>query len=75
MKKQENFSEIEWAIYKKWFDYLNSLFSLQLNGVIYLKTDPLKSQERIRKRSRDEESDINLDYLKDINDLHDDWLC
>ena len=32
------------------------------------------SEKRIRKRSRDEELNIDIDYLNDIHHLHDDWL-
>ena len=41
---------------------------------IYLKCNPEISFQRIKKRNRIEENNITMDYLKDINKYHDDWL-
>ena len=41
---------------------------------IYLKTSPEKSYERIKKRDREEETDISFEYIKEIHNKHEEWL-
>lgn len=40
------------------------------NNFIYLRSDPNKCLERINIRGRENEKNITLDYLNQINDLH-----
>jgi deoxyadenosine/deoxycytidine kinase len=70
-------NEIEWKIYNKWFDWLNTTLPInfgQINGIIYVRTDPNICEERINKRSRNEEKGIPVEYLEKLHELHDDWL-
>lgn len=67
-------SEIEWNIYKRWFDWLNSKFSVKPDFYIYLQTTPEVCLERIKKRSRSEESGIPIEYLKMLHNKHEEWL-
>ena len=73
--KTGNISEIEWKIYSMWYDWFRGHLS-QLDNAryIYLKTTPEVSHQRIKRRSRSEESSIPLEYLRSINDLHDTWF-
>lgn len=41
---------------------------------IYLKCDAQICKERIKKRGREEEAGISLEYLQDLNKYHDNWL-
>ena len=70
--KNGNMSEIEWKMYNEWYTLFNE--SLHIDHVIYLKTDPDKSLERVNKRARSEEKEIKLDYLKELHDKHENWL-
>jgi deoxyadenosine/deoxycytidine kinase len=45
-----------------------------LNGVIYIDAEPDICSARIKKRSRDGESNIELEYLERCKDYHDRWL-
>ena len=57
-------NELEYKIYNEWHSKLVSDFKLKPTGFIYLRTTPEVSHERIKKRSRDGEAGIPLDYLK-----------
>lgn len=69
-----NISEIEYNIYHTWFDTFVTEFNLQGDKFIYLKTDKDICDTRIKKRSRTGENGIPLDYLEDLNMLHEQWL-
>lgn len=56
-------SEKEWHLFKEYYD----AFGWNPEYVIYLHTDPEVCFERVKKRARDGEGDIKLDYLKKID--------
>lgn len=68
---EKKISEIDFIIYNKWFD--NFLDEIDVTGVIYLRTDPEKCYERIKKRNRRGET-IPLEYLKLCHKYHENWL-
>ena len=63
--------EVNYIIYKKWFDEF--LPELPEVNVIYIKTDPKVSHDRIKKRDRLGEV-IPIEYLKNCHDYHERWL-
>jgi len=67
-------TKLEWEIYKNWFSFLVSNKVPMPAGFIYLKTDPEVSLERIKKRARTGEQKITLDYLKDLDKRHKEFL-
>ena len=60
--------EIEYNIYNKWFSSMVNL--APLDKVIYMKTSADTSFNRILKRSRDGENNIEKDYIEKCNDYH-----
>jgi deoxyadenosine/deoxycytidine kinase len=67
-------SEVEWELYCGLWDFLVSQYCVQPDHIIYLRTPVEVCLERIRARGRKEESRITLDYLRQIEELHDRWL-
>lgn len=67
-------SNVEWQIYKEWFDWLIDNHVQTPSGFIYLKTDPEVCYQRLLKRNRSEESGVPLSYLKSLHKRHEDWL-
>jgi deoxyguanosine kinase len=61
----------EYDIYKQWFNYFNEI---EINQIIYIKTDPDISYERCVKRNRTGENTISLEYLTECNKMHDEWI-
>lgn len=47
---------------------------IDLSGVIYIQCPPETCAVRIKKRSREGEGSIPLDYLSKIHDKHEEWL-
>ena len=67
-------NDIEYEIYNTWHDSLVKYFNLKHYGYIYLKTDPEISHQRINKRLRQGEQGIPIEYLKSLDDRHNNWL-
>jgi deoxyadenosine/deoxycytidine kinase len=67
-------TEIEYNIYKRWFHWLTKSFSIQSSCYIYIRTDPKVCYERVKKRARNAEGVIPLEYLTDLHNKHEEWL-
>jgi deoxyadenosine/deoxycytidine kinase len=70
--EQEHLSEIEMKTYSYWFDTFEKETKLDL--VLYVNTEPEECFERIKKRNREEESNISIDYISHCHKKHLDWL-
>lgn len=67
-------TKIEYDIYDNWHSWLCEKFDVKPKYFIYLRTTPEISEERIKKRSRKEESDIPIGYLRQLHNLHEEWM-
>jgi len=72
--KSGSMNEIEWKDYKQSFSWLVSSFNACPDYIIYLKTEPVVCDKRIKSRNRDGESNISLSYLENLHNSHEDWL-
>ncbi len=67
-------NDSEWQVYQQLWDFLASNYCEEPQKIIYLRTPAELCLERIKKRGRNEEQAMPLDYLKNLEDLHDEWL-
>ncbi len=75
LKDSGKISELEWKLYQEWFNWLTEHFTcITPDSYIYLKADPMISYQRMVKRTRDEESNVSLEYIQSVTDKHDSWL-
>lgn len=58
----------------EWYEFIHEHHQIECDLIVYLRTTPEVACERIKKRARDEESCVPLQYLKDLHDLHENWL-
>ena len=61
--------DICYQIYLNWFDTFSK--NLSINKIIYVKTEPEICHNRIKKRFREGEDTISLDYLIKCSKYHD----
>ncbi len=73
LHKQGKMDDLEWNLYMKWFNYFAK--DLPVKGIIHLTTGATTAQERIHIRGRSGEESIPLDYLKDLDDQHHQWVA
>lgn len=45
-----------------------------MSNLVYLRTTPEVVYDRMKVRGRSEETSVSLDYLKQLHDLHEEWL-
>ncbi len=67
-------NDSEWQLYQHLWDFLALNYTEEPDKIIYLRTPAEVCMERIKMRGRNEEQQIPLDYLKRLEDLHDEWL-
>lgn len=70
--EEDKIKEINYKIYLEWFDY----FIKDISNIyhIYINTNPEIAYERVKKRNRQSENNITLDYLKKCHQAHENWL-
>lgn len=69
-----NMNKIEFDIYERWSSWLLNELCEKVDAIIYLRSSPEISAERIKERSRNSESEIPIEYLRELHKLHDEWL-
>ncbi|MBL7024016.1 MAG: deoxynucleoside kinase [Candidatus Marinimicrobia bacterium] len=67
-------NDSEWQVYQQLWEFLASNYCEKPQKIIYLRTPAELCLERIKQRGRNEEQQMPLDYLKSLEDLHDEWL-
>ena len=69
---EKKIDKIQYEIYLKWFDeFISEIPQIE---VIYIRTFPHVAHERVKKRAREGESVIELEYLKRCHEYHENWL-
>lgn len=70
--KDGDLDNIEYTSLLYTYDHLVN--DIKPDIIVYLRSDPETCLKNIKERGRPEEKDIPIDYLKDLHDLHDEWL-
>ncbi|XP_013414541.1 thymidine kinase 2, mitochondrial-like [Lingula anatina] len=65
---------VDHAILEEWYQWILANQTVQLDLIVYLRADPCTCYERLKKRNRQEETGVPLDYLEALHQLHEDWL-
>lgn len=66
--------DVNYQIYKKWFDFFIQESNIPEHCFIYVNTLPEKCQQRIMKRQREGEEGIPLEYLENCHRFHLDMM-
>lgn len=61
-------------VLQEWYDFINEHHKVACDLIVYLRTSPEVVYERMKARGRSEESAVSFQYLKDLHELHENWL-
>jgi len=66
----------EYEVLDSWFKFITagSQFDVGADLIVYLKTCPETAYERVKLRNRGEENLVSFQYIKDLHELHENWL-
>eukprot|EP01024_Parvocaulis_polyphysoides_P065191 TRINITY_DN7599_c0_g2_i1.p1 TRINITY_DN7599_c0_g2~~TRINITY_DN7599_c0_g2_i1.p1 ORF type:complete len:775 (-),score=135.15 TRINITY_DN7599_c0_g2_i1:157-2415(-) len=66
----------EVSIYDHWFNTLvnSQKTNLVPDGFVYLRAEPSVCVDRMRRRNRAEESNVDYSYLDGLHSMHEEWL-
>lgn len=67
-------NDLEWEVYSRWVDFLVHKSCTPPKGFIYLRAEPESCLDRVKKRNRQGEETVSLDYIKRIDFWHDKFL-
>ncbi|XP_045497294.1 deoxynucleoside kinase-like [Colias croceus] len=73
-KKQNFLEDPQYQVLLSWFDYTEKNLDISLDLIVYLRTTPEVVWERMMQRGRAEESEVPLEYLKQVHDSYENWL-
>ena len=67
-------TDTEWAIYSEWYDRLADVLNAKSQYMVYLQVSPETCLERIRMRGRKGEEAIDMEYLRQLHQKHEEWM-
>lgn len=74
MLKNEVIHTGMYNILQEWYDCIHSREKIRADLIVYLRTSPEIVYERMKMRARSEEACVPFEYLKQLHDLHENWL-
>ncbi|XP_030060350.1 thymidine kinase 2, mitochondrial isoform X2 [Microcaecilia unicolor] len=66
--------EVDYAVLTEWFNWIVENIDISVDLIVYLRTSPETCYKRLKKRCREEEKLIPMEYLEAIHHLHEEWL-
>jgi deoxyadenosine/deoxycytidine kinase len=67
-------TDVEWQVYCGLWEFLVSNYCVEPDCILYYRTPAEVCLERMKARGRHEETGVSLEYLKQLEELHDEWL-
>ncbi|KAF5273378.1 hypothetical protein FQR65_LT04670 [Abscondita terminalis] len=62
------------SVINEWFKWSTSNINTEVDLIIYLRTSPIVVYERMQARNRKEERTVSFNYIKEMHDMHENWL-
>ncbi|XP_046658132.1 deoxynucleoside kinase-like [Daphnia pulicaria] len=64
----------EYAVISEWFKWITKNVDVEVDLIVYLRSDPEVVHKRILQRARKEEKTVPLSYIVALHEIHEDWL-
>lgn len=72
LREDGKLNGIEWDLYKQWYRMLEG--TCAVSALVYVDTPPDICDQRIKMRARDGEGTISMDYLRNLDKYHRQWI-
>uniref|UniRef100_A0A670ISG8 Thymidine kinase 2, mitochondrial n=2 Tax=Podarcis muralis TaxID=64176 RepID=A0A670ISG8_PODMU len=66
--------EVDYVVLTEWFEWIIKNMDVSVDLIVYLQTSPETCYERLKRRCREEEKVIPMEYLAAIHQLYEEWL-
>jgi deoxyadenosine/deoxycytidine kinase len=66
----KNLTNIEYEVYKQMHTMVQDMLNVAIDAVVYIKAEPKVCLMRIKRRARDGEENISLEYLENLHNKH-----
>nr|XP_056718762.1 thymidine kinase 2, mitochondrial [Euleptes europaea] len=66
--------EVDYVVLTEWFEWIVKHLDVSVDLIVYLQTSPEMCYERLKRRCREEEKVIPVQYLEAIHRLYEEWL-
>uniref|UniRef100_A0A8D0BXM4 Thymidine kinase 2, mitochondrial n=1 Tax=Salvator merianae TaxID=96440 RepID=A0A8D0BXM4_SALMN len=66
--------EVDYVVLTEWFEWIVKNMDVSVDLIVYLQTSPDTCYERLKRRCREEEKVIPVEYLAAIHQLYEEWL-
>lgn len=74
MNEEGVLSDLELEIYRKCHSFMMEICKVKVDKMIYLRASPETCLQRVNKRNRVGEDNIDISFLRDLHNAHDTWL-
>lgn len=74
LKNSNTLHMVEFNILEQWYDYILKEHEPKVELIIYVRTSPGVCFERMKARSRNEETSVDFKYIEQLHKLHEQWL-
>lgn len=62
------------AVLDEWYNWIHDNLDINVDLIVYLRCSPRVSYDRMQQRNRKEERSVSFEYIKELHELHEDWL-
>ncbi|XP_061449591.1 thymidine kinase 2, mitochondrial [Rhineura floridana] len=66
--------EVDYVVLTEWFEWITKNMDVSVDLIVYLQTSPETCYKRLKRRCREEEKVIPMEYLAAIHQLYEEWL-
>ena len=73
-QREGSLGKHELAVLKSWYEWLDQSMGLELDLIVYLRTSPEISYNRMCARGRSEENGIPRQFIQSLHNVYEDWL-
>ncbi|KAK9306100.1 hypothetical protein QLX08_003152 [Tetragonisca angustula] len=74
MKRTKLLEDVEVVVLEDWYDWCIQNANIVTDLIVYLRTSPDVVYNRMKTRARKEENSVSLEYLRQLHNIHDEWL-